>query len=126
MSEDIPVNIAVPKTDATITVRVIKSFEYRTEKSLGQLKDMVRQAIQTQSAWKPYRNVELDTIKLYTKAHGAKTTNLIINLDHDEWIFEDDSKTLADMGLENESEVSFFNRKAYEEFKQHPDTKWES
>ncbi|CDO74859.1 hypothetical protein BN946_scf185004.g9 [Trametes cinnabarina] len=136
--EDIPVNIAVPKTDATITVRVIKSFEYRTEKSLilhhlnleqltvGQLKDMVRQAIQTQSGWKPYRNVELDTIKLYTKAHGAKTTNLIINLDHDEWIFDDDSKTLAEMGLENESEVSFFNRKAYEEFKQHPDVKWES
>ncbi|KAI0350103.1 hypothetical protein OH77DRAFT_1489704 [Trametes cingulata] len=135
---DVPVNLAVPKTDATLTVRVIKSFEYRTEKSLvlhhvnletttvGQLKDAVRQAIQTQAAWKPYRNTTLDTIKLYTKAHGAKTTNLIINLDHDEWIFEDESKTLAEMGLENESEVSFFNREAYEEFKKHPDTKWES
>ncbi|KAI0637341.1 hypothetical protein C8Q77DRAFT_1097119 [Trametes polyzona] len=135
---DIPVNLAVPKTDATLTVRVIKSFEYRTEKSLvlhhlnletttvGQLKETVRQAIQTQPAWKPYRNTTLDTIKLYTKAHGAKTTNLIINLDHDEWIFDDDSKTLAELGLENESEVSFFNRQAYEEFKKHPDTKWES
>ena len=52
---DIPTNLAVPKTDATLTIRVIKSFEYRTEKSLvlhhlnleqltvGQLKDMVRQ-----------------------------------------------------------------------------------
>ncbi|KAI0781292.1 hypothetical protein BD413DRAFT_504193 [Trametes elegans] len=136
--EDIPVNIAVPKTDATLTVRVIKSFEYRTEKSLvlhhlnletttvSELKEMARQAIQTQPGWKPYRNLTLDTIKLYTKAHGAKTTNLIINLDHDEWIFDDDSKTLAELGLENESEVSFFNRQAYEEFKQHPDTKWES
>lgn len=56
-------------------------------------------------------------MKLYTKAHGAKvghtplnfftaspltatqTTNLIINLDHDEWILDDDSKTLADSGL---------------------------
>ncbi|KAH9890702.1 hypothetical protein C8Q73DRAFT_705283 [Cubamyces lactineus] len=133
---DVPVNLAVPKTDATLTIRVIKSFEYRTEKSLvlhhvnletttvGQLKETVQQAIQTQPAWKPYRNVTLDTIKLYTKAHGAKTTNLIINLDHDEWIFEDDSKTLAEMGLENESEVSFFNRQSYEDFKQHPDTKW--
>jgi hypothetical protein len=27
-------NAALPKTAATITVRVIKSFEYRTEKSL--------------------------------------------------------------------------------------------
>ncbi|KAI0668558.1 hypothetical protein C8Q78DRAFT_1047802 [Trametes maxima] len=135
---DTPTNLVAPKTDATLTIRVIKSFEYRTEKSLvlhhvnletttvGQLKETVRQAVQTQPGWKPYRNMTLDTIKLYTKAHGAKTTNLIINLDHDEWIFEDESKTLADMGLENESEVSFFNRQSYEEFKKHPDIKWES
>ncbi|KAI0648216.1 hypothetical protein C8Q79DRAFT_999637 [Trametes meyenii] len=135
---DTPTNLVAPKTDATLTIRVIKSFEYRTEKSLvlhhvnletttvGQLKGTVRQAIQTQPGWKPYRNITLDTIKLYTKAHGAKTTNLIINLDHDEWIFEDESKALADMGLENESEVSFFNRQSYEEFKEHPDIKWES
>ena len=31
---DIPTNLALPKTDATLTIRVIKSFEYRTEKSL--------------------------------------------------------------------------------------------
>ncbi len=31
---DILQNLAKPVTDATITVRVIKSFEYRTEKSL--------------------------------------------------------------------------------------------
>jgi hypothetical protein len=48
-------NEARPVTAATITVRVIKSFEYRTERSLvlrelnldvttvGQLKDIVRQ-----------------------------------------------------------------------------------
>lgn len=52
---DTPLNLALPKTDATLTIRVIKSFEYRTEKSLvlhhvnletttvGQLKDTVRQ-----------------------------------------------------------------------------------
>ncbi|KAI0806995.1 hypothetical protein C8Q74DRAFT_1225342 [Fomes fomentarius] len=136
--DDTPTNLALPKSDATLTIRVIKSFEFRTEKSLvlhhvnleqttvGQLKDKVRQAIQTQPGWKPYRTAVLDTLKLYTKAHGAKTTNLIINLDHDEWIFEDESQTLADLTLENESEVSFFNREAYEEFKKHPDTKWEN
>ena len=54
---DIPTNLAVPKTDATLTIRVIKSFEYRTEKSLvlhhlnletttvGELKETVRQGI---------------------------------------------------------------------------------
>lgn len=56
---DIPVNLAVPKTDATLTVRVIKSFEFRTEKSLvlhhlnletttvGQLKETVRNGNRT-------------------------------------------------------------------------------
>ncbi|KAG9049419.1 hypothetical protein FS837_010359 [Tulasnella sp. UAMH 9824] len=140
-----PANLVKPKTSATITVRVIKSFEFRTTKSMvlhelnleqttvGQLKDLVRQAIKTQGAWKPYRNVELDTIKLYTVAHGAKarpkllvTTNLIINLENDEtMIWSDDSVMLATLGAENETEVSFFNRKLYDEFKQKPETKWD-
>jgi len=135
---DLTVNLAVPKTSATLTVRIIKSFEFRTEKSLvlhninletttvGQLKDNVRRVVQTQAGWKPYRNLVLDTLKLYTKAHGAKTTNLIINLDHDDWILGDDSKTLADCGFENETEVSFFNREMYDKFKANPETKWES
>ncbi|KAF8326096.1 uncharacterized protein EI90DRAFT_2976090, partial [Cantharellus anzutake] len=122
--------------DATITVRVIKSFTYRTEKSLvlhhvnleeitvGQLKERVKQTIKTQPAWKAYKTVELDTLKLYTKAHGAKTANLIINLDHDDWILDDNTVVLASHGLENESEVSFFNRKDYEAFKLNPETKW--
>ena len=29
----------------------------------------------------------------------AQTTNLIINLDHDEWILDDDSKVLVDVGF---------------------------
>ena len=49
-------NEAVPRTQATLTIRVVKSFEYRTEKHLilknincetttvGQLKELVRQS----------------------------------------------------------------------------------
>ncbi|KAH0830470.1 hypothetical protein J3R83DRAFT_1895 [Lanmaoa asiatica] len=131
-------NEAIPRTDATITIRVIKSFEYRTERSLvlhklnletttvGDVKKIVRQAIQTGTAWRPYRGVVLDTLKLYTKAHGAKTTNLIINLDHDDWILEDDTEILADVGLENETELSFFSRKTYESFKLNPEVRWDT
>ena len=32
--DDTPTNLTLPKTDATLTIRVIKSFEYRTERSL--------------------------------------------------------------------------------------------
>ncbi|GJE97940.1 AIM29 family protein [Phanerochaete sordida] len=134
--QEVLTNEAVPRTRATLTIRIVKSFEFRTEKHLilhnvncetttvGQLKDLARQAVQTQPGWKPYRNVVLDTLKLYTKAHGAKTTNLIINLDHDDWILDDESKVLADYGIENETEISFFNRETYEEFKKNPETRW--
>lgn len=125
-----------PKTSATLTIRVIKSFTFRTEKSLvlhdvnlltttvGGLKERVKQAIQTQPGWKPYKTVELDTLKLYTKAHGAKTTNLIINLDNDDWILNDEEKTLEACGFENETEVSFFRFSDYTAFKQNPETSW--
>jgi len=44
--------------------------------------------------------IDADTLKLYTKAHGAKTMNLAINLDHDEdWIMNDDEKLLVDYGI---------------------------
>ncbi|KAI0270780.1 hypothetical protein BGY98DRAFT_235763 [Russula aff. rugulosa BPL654] len=136
--DDTLTNLARPRTSAIITVRVIKSFEFRTERSLvlrdidldtttvGNLKEIARNAIQTQPGWKPYRSAHFDTLKLYTQAHGAKTTNLIINLDHDEWILSDDGKSLSESGLENETEISFFNRDLYENFKLNPQTRWES
>ena len=91
-------NQARPLTQAVITVRVIKNFEYRTMKALvlkdvdlttlttPQLIAQCKEAVRTQPGFKAYRNTvdQLDTIKLYTQAHGAKTTNLIINLDHPE------------------------------------------
>ncbi|KAI6036697.1 hypothetical protein BKA83DRAFT_4166656 [Pisolithus microcarpus] len=130
-------NTTLPLTEATVTVRVIKSFEYRTEKSLvlhkldlqkttvGELKNIAKQAVRSGPGWKAYRKVDLDTLKLYTKAHGAKTSNLIINLDHDDWVLDDENKTLAEVGLENETEVSFFNREAYEKYRHNPEIRWD-
>ena len=57
-----------------------------------------------------------DTLKLYTRAHGAKvcgqelaqccddnapmkTTNLIINLDHDDWILNNENENLGVVGF---------------------------
>jgi hypothetical protein len=53
--DDTPTNLAKPKTSATLTLRVIKSFEFRTERSLvlhdinlvtvtiGKLRELARQ-----------------------------------------------------------------------------------
>jgi hypothetical protein len=118
-------------------VRIIKSFPYRTVKNhvfkdldlttttAADLLSIVKHVVQTESVFKAYRNVDLDTIKIYTKAHGSKTMNLVINFDHDDdWVLDDADKTLEQYGLENETELSVFNRQAYLEFKKNPEEKW--
>ncbi|KAI5801131.1 hypothetical protein EDC01DRAFT_716386 [Geopyxis carbonaria] len=127
-----------PITDATLTVRVIKNFPYRTCKNAvlhnidlttvtaDELKELTKKHVQTQPGWKTYKSVQLDTLKLYTKAHGTKTMNLIINMEDvdDTLVFRDGSATLASYGCEHETEISFFNMKDYEEFKANPEEKW--
>lgn len=115
-AEDILTNTARPPTDATLTVRIIKSLRFRTEKSLvlhnvdltsttvGQLKSAATQgkpsSLGASSAHIPQpshpnpagsriAHASLvgpilqpshpiypppDTLKLYTKAHGAKVS----------------------------------------------------
>ena len=69
-----------------------------------------------------------------------QTSNLIINLDHADWILNDDSQTLESAGFgtvsmlrlvtidltyvlieENETEASFFNRLSYDAFIKNPE-----
>lgn len=143
-----------PLTDSVITIRIIKSFEFRSMKAyviksidlttttVAGLEEMCRKEVTSNSAFRAFRSYadKLDTLKLYTKAHGSKTTNLIINLDHPDWILDDknlqalaaqegktkQTTTLAEIGIENETELSFFNRQAYEDFLSNPNTKWDA
>lgn len=56
--------------------------------------------IATTGALRPYRTVTFDTLKIYTKAHGSKTMNLVINFENDdEWILSDNIKTLLQYGI---------------------------
>lgn len=136
---------ARPATDATLTVRVVKSFPHRVSKNLvlqhvdlttttvrGLRELCVRQIREkgaASGAWKVYRLTvvdRLDTLKLYTHAHGTKTVNLIINLDDDDTLMlNDDEKTLADCGCTHETELSLFNLAAYKEFQANPVELWE-
>lgn len=115
---------------------MIKNLEYRTIKNHvfkdidltkvtgADLLEMVNKVVQSEGGFRPYRTVKFDSIKIYTKAHGSKTMNLAINLDHDDWIIDDMTKPLVSFGVENETEVSVFNREHYEEFKKNPQEKW--
>ncbi|BGP55565.1 hypothetical protein JCM8202_001668 [Rhodotorula sphaerocarpa] len=134
--EDALTNTLRPVTDCFLTVRIIKSFTFRTTKNLllphidattvtvGQLKDLCRTQVKTSPGFKPYRTCELDTLKLYTRAHGHKTMDLIINHETDDDILTDESATLASVGIENEAEISFFNRALYDEYKANPQQAW--
>ncbi|KAI9023268.1 hypothetical protein DFJ74DRAFT_606249 [Hyaloraphidium curvatum] len=130
----------------TITVRIIKSFEYRNFRNLvlhgaeraptdgprpdftldttvAELKTFCKERTKTAPGFKPYANAVLDTMKLYFHAHGQKTSNLVINVDAVD-VFMEDGMTLRECGIEDETELSFFGREAYEAYKAHPDTKW--
>lgn len=126
--------------DATITVRVVRSFAYRTirnhvyrnvdltEWTPRRLIDEVKALVAVTSGFRPYRTVDFDAVKIYTHAHLTKTQNLSINLDRADWILSVPEKldmSLSDLGVMNESELSVFNYAAYTEFKQNPVQKWE-
>lgn len=135
-----------PATDALLTIRIIKSFPYRNVKNTliksinlkettpKQLYDQVIKIINTTGGLRPYRNVDYDSVKIYTKAHGTKSMNLVINLENDDdWLVycgndeakkAGESKTLHDLGIENETELSLFKWSDYVDFKKNPEEKW--
>lgn len=70
-------------------------------------------------------NTRVDTLKIYSKAFGSKTMNLAINLEEDDkLVLSDTEKTLAEYGVENETDISAFNWADYEEYKKNPEEKW--
>ncbi|CCC70939.1 hypothetical protein NCAS_0G00520 [Naumovozyma castellii] len=132
---------ARPLSNVTLTIRVIKSFPYRNVKNLilqdynlqtktgYDLLQDVLQHIKTDGSFRPFRNVNFDTMKIYTHAHGSKTVNLVINFDHDDddWVLDvqsKDGKKLCEYDIENETEISLYNHDDYVEFKKNPTEKW--
>ncbi|CAO3624295.1 unnamed protein product [Cunninghamella blakesleeana] len=126
MSDTELTNHKQPTTNSVVTINnlILQHLNLETT-TVGDLKKLIIEKIKTTSGWKPYLNVAFDTLKLYTVAHGHKTMNLIINMEDDErLIYSDDSAALAWLGIENETELSFFNRDQYEEYKKNPEMKW--
>ncbi|KAJ2619060.1 hypothetical protein GGI25_006026, partial [Coemansia spiralis] len=119
-----------PICQITITIRVIKSFEYRTSKNIilkidpslttvGELKDICQKHIDEESKFKPFRMVKYDTLKIYTQAFGHKSQDLIINKEDKEFL-NNENDMLDFVGVKNETELSFFNRDAYDQYVEDP------
>ncbi|KTW27373.1 hypothetical protein T552_02352 [Pneumocystis carinii B80] len=120
---------------AVLTIRLIRSFTYRVIKYLvlreinlekttvKDLQTLIFNEIYKNPEYKAYQTSKFDTLKIYVHSQRTKTSNRIINLDNDEWIL-DPCMTLECCGVENETELSFFNRSEYEQFKANPQEKW--
>lgn len=96
----------------TLTVRLVRSFEYKTVRtlyfhnvdleatSLVQLKSMVDERVQETENLRFLQAVPFDTFKIYSQPHGAKTSNPVINMiDDDKLILPDWSQSLASLGF---------------------------
>jgi hypothetical protein len=80
---------------AVLTIRLIRSFEYRNVKLMilknidldatttQQLLDIVMKEIQSNSAYLPHRTRKYDTLKMYHKPHSFKSNHLVINFEDD-------------------------------------------
>lgn len=128
--------------NATVTVRLIKSFEYKnfrnvvfhnlnlTALSLGDLQQLTMQRIEASPLlvrlFPKDSLVPLDTFKRYYTRHAAKTNNAIINVgEDDKMVILDMEGKLADLGLTHETEISWFNWEEYQKFCNDPQFKWE-
>ncbi|XP_048756153.1 UPF0538 protein C2orf76 homolog [Ostrea edulis] len=121
---------------ATVTVRLIRSFEHRNLKhvvyhdvdlsqSVSNFKDFIRNDIVTRPGLPPpYKKYSFDTLKISHKAHGSKSNNPVINVEEDEQLIMKDGDTLIDSGVENETEISFFRLEDYQAYKQDPHLVW--
>lgn len=123
---------------ATITLRIIKSFPYKNFRALvfqkvnlkltrlEDLRQMVYKRIEETSNLAQYRTCRWDTFKTYYHAHGAKTNNPMINIFQDEsLLLRDEDLSLYELGIRHESEISFFNYDEYQAYCSDPTLKWE-
>ncbi|KAL0491278.1 hypothetical protein AKO1_009972 [Acrasis kona] len=121
---------------SVLTVRLVRSFEYRNVKNMvlknvdlentttEQLLDVVLKEIDANRAYLPHRGRKYDTIKIYYKAHQNKPNHLVINLGDDDTHILKPGLTLAAQGIEQETELSCFINEEYEAYKSNPENKW--
>lgn len=118
-----------------LTIRLIRSFEYRNVKLMvlknvdlsmttQQLLERVMSEIQTNSAYLPHRTRHYDTLKKYHTPHSFKSNHLVINFEDDEHLILKNDQTLSEQGVIDEHEISCFIMEEYEKYKQNPENKW--
>lgn len=121
---------------ATVTIRLIRSFEHRNLKhvvyhdvdltqSVADFKNFVRKDISTRPGLPPpFKTYPFDTLKISHKVYGYKSNDPVINLEDDEKLILKEESSLKENGVDNETEISFFKMEDYLEYKKNPHLAW--
>lgn len=130
--------LTASNTNATLTIRLIRSFEFKTFRNLilynldltrvtlQDLNKLIKANLESKKNLKFLLVCPFDTFKIHAQPHGAKTSNPIISTENDErLILENWNVPLVQLGLDHESELSYFVRSEYEAYKTNPTFRWE-
>ncbi|XP_029395061.1 UPF0538 protein C2orf76 homolog isoform X1 [Mus pahari] len=130
------VSLHMAAEEATLTVRLIRSFEHRNFKpvvyhgvNLHQtVKEFIiflKQDVPLRTSLPPpLRNYKYDTLKILHQAHKAKTNELVLGLEDDDTLLLKEDRTLKDSGIASETEIAFFCGEDYKRYKANPISSW--
>lgn len=119
-----------------MTVRLVRSFEYRNfkpvvfhevnlEQTVQEFIQNVLKDIETRPGLPPpFRKYHYDTMKIIHQAHGAKTNDLVMSLDDQDKPLLQENQTLKEAGVTNETELAFFKNEDYDAYKTNPQLVW--
>jgi len=125
--------------EITIPIRVIRSFPHRNIRNLvlknistsetteSFLEFILKEVSKSSSLPPPFRKYSYDTLKIEHHAHGAKTSDPVINTENDEKLILKPGTTLENQGIKHETELSLFKLSDYLEYKDmpvHGQTQW--
>jgi len=65
----------------------------------------------------PFKTFNFDCMKIEHQAFGSKTSNTVMNCENDSELILKEHLTLENSGVKCETEISFFNREDYEQYK---------
>ncbi|XP_018431087.1 PREDICTED: UPF0538 protein C2orf76 homolog [Nanorana parkeri] len=97
--------------EVTVTVRLVRSFEYRNfrpvvyhgvdlEQTAQQFLDYLKKDIAVRDGLPPpFRKYMYDTMKIIHQAHGAKTNELVVGLEDDDKLILRSGQTLREAGV---------------------------
>ena len=140
----------------TIPIRVIRSFPHRNIRNIvlkevssstttEKLIETTLANVSTNSSLPPpfrykhcgylyfttsiaeFRKYSYDTLKIEHHAHGAKTSDPVINTENDQMLILQPGLSLEEQGVKNETELSLFKLEDYQEYKKlpvHGQTQW--